>query len=352
MLEKLESRRLLDATLTNHNLLITGTSSDDQISVDLRNLGSSALPDFEAFVTINNVEVAHFAYDQINLIRVDALGGNDYVNLNGDGVKQGVSKSAHLEGGAGSDTLTGGNGNDTLVGGSHSDVLLGNGGNDVLSGGAGNDLLKSTEAAITIYDGNDTLSGGDGNDTLSGGGGADQFIGGRGTDTADYSGRTDDLLINLGPIKLPAPWPVGGVHFVGQPPDPNAYIAQPYPDFDPTKLHGTGYLEGDVITTDVENATAGSADDFVWGSDANNVLSGGAGNDQIYAGGGYDALYGNDGDDRLFAADKTDAMPSLDLSRHERIVGGTGRDYAMIDWSDTHDYVKIDKVEVLPFLRE
>jgi Ca2+-binding RTX toxin-like protein len=351
MLERLESRRLFAVSLIHGTLTVTGTSGKDDIVIEQRNLGSLSQPDFNIFVTINKVEAGHFAWEEVLLIHVDALAGDDTVNLTS------ANRAGYIEGGAGRDTLIGSVDNDTLVGGSHSDVLIGNEGADALSGGAGNDRLKSTDAANTIYDGNDTLAGGDGDDTLSGGGGADHFIGGRGSDTADYSARTENLLINLGAIKVPGVWPVqpgtAGAINLGQ---GTGYTAQPWPDFVPTLLYGSGFLEGDTIDADVENATGDSGNDVIWGSDAANILSGGAGNDQIYGGHGYDALYGNAGNDRLFAADRTDAMPRVVaegfVEPHERIVGGEGRDYAMIDWSDTHDVVKIEKIETLPFLSE
>jgi len=357
MLERLESRRFLSVSFTNGALIVTGTSGDDRIELYLKRLAPNGYDDPNIFVRVNNVDQGHFAFGQIKSVRIDALGGNDFVDLqSGAGLGEASGISAHIEGGAGSDTLIGSSGNDTLVGGSHSDSLVGNAGSDLLAGGAGNDHLVSTLAEIdTRFDGDDTLGGGDGNDTLSGAGGADLFQGGRGIDTVDYSARSQNLLINLGAIKTPPLWPVTvgtvGAAAIGA---LNSYVAQPYPDFNPAALYGTGYLEGDVIQTDVENAVGGSGNDVLWGSAANNILSGGDGNDQIYGGLGYDALYGNNGNDRLFAADDSDNFPTSvepgTVVPHERLVGGEGHDYAMIDPTDGPYTAKVEKIEHLPYL--
>jgi Ca2+-binding RTX toxin-like protein len=332
---------------------VTGTAGDDRIEI-YRIQPSSSTEQPRIFVRVNDTPEGDFNWHDVTRIRVDALGGNDLVDLHsGAGLGEFANKSAHIEGGAGKDTLIGSTGWDTLVGGSHRDVLYGNAGHDLLAGGAGNDYLVGAEGTEAHFDGNDTLGGGDGDDTLVGAGrGADKFEGGRGIDTVDYSARTDNLLIVLGSIKLPDLWPVQSGFWaqVGLEPTPG-YTAQPYPDFDPRALAGTGWTEGDLIENDVENAIAGSGNDVIWGSDRDNILSGGAGNDQVYGGLGTDLLYGNDGDDRLFSADRRDAMPSIDPAVYEeRIHGGAGRDYAMIDWADPNQVAKVEKIETLPFL--
>jgi Ca2+-binding RTX toxin-like protein len=78
-------------------------------------------------------------------------------------------------------TADGSAGDDALSGTSGDDVIAGRDGNDVLSGGAGNDLLL----------------GGSGNNTFIGGSGSDRLIGGTGTDTADYSGETAAVQVDL-----------------------------------------------------------------------------------------------------------------------------------------------------------
>ncbi len=341
MLEALEPRRLFAAALSDDGLLrVNGTTEDDQIVIDRRHTGTLSSPQ-RYFVFINGVQVATFSVESVKRVRINALAGNDFVSS---------VIGCYVEGSAGNDTLQGGDGQDTLNGGNGNDLLTGFGGDDFLAGGAGRDRLRGDEGTGPgVRDGNDTLEGGPGDDILSGDGGADRFFGGSGNDTADYADRTDDLLIAIGPIKLPSKWPVGnfGSPFAA----PGAYLATPHPEFDASEYFGTGWLEGDEIETDVEHARGGSGNDVLWGSAEANRLEGGGGNDNVYGGLGVDSLYGDAGNDRLFAADRTDAFPGIGTQPlFERVHGGGGLDFAMVDWSDPNNCAMIDRLEVLPSL--
>lgn len=61
---------------------------------------------------------------------------------------------------------------------------------DSISGDVGNNILEGAN-------GNDLIRGGEGDDTLIGGAGADQLQGQDGIDTADYSGATGGVTVNL-----------------------------------------------------------------------------------------------------------------------------------------------------------
>ncbi|HEX3358800.1 MAG TPA: calcium-binding protein [Tepidisphaeraceae bacterium] len=342
MIHPLEPRRFLSATLTGQFLSVVGTAGDDHIVIEDV---STRIPNHgfqdNIVVTINGVSAGTFLQSSIQSIEVNSLAGNDHIELSA------IDNSATLEGGAGNDTIVGGGAFVTLIGGNGNDVLIGGDGDDLLSGGAGRDKLMG-EA------GNDTLVGGAGNDGLSGGSGADQFSGGSGIDTADYSDQHDDELIVLGNVILPPDWARDPAVFPGQTPKaPPKGPAKPYPSFDPMTLHGCGYLEGDQISADVENAIGGSGNDVIWGSDASNTLLGNAGNDSIYGGAKNDALYGGDGNDQLFAADERDgepfvANPGDPFPGRDRVNGGGGHDFAQIDARD--QLVKIEGSETLPFL--
>jgi Ca2+-binding RTX toxin-like protein len=181
------------------------------------------------------------------VIQVSGNGGDDTIN-----VTAGAESTVHVDGGDGNDTITctgaavcylhGGNGNDVLNGGSGNDWLYGEAGSDVLHGNGGNDNLygggmpwldKSSDRDVLYGDdgrdilygsmfgnnmlfggrGNDDLYGGFGNDTLNGGPGplrvwgividadSDLLDGGGGLNTADYSGRTDNLNISLDDVR-------------------------------------------------------------------------------------------------------------------------------------------------------
>lgn len=168
--------------------------------------------------TITNVEFLRFA-DQT--IVATPTGG---LTVSGDMTNNSMSGSAF------GDVLNGMGGND---------VLLGHGGNDVLDGGAGNDRLE----------------GGDGDDILIGGLGDDTLIGGAGRDTADYTGATDGVVVNLA-----------------------------------TGL-ATGGAGSDTLAS-LEN---------IRGSAFNDVLTGDGGDNIIHGGGGIDTLNGGAGNDQLFA---------------------------------------------------
>ena len=131
------------------------------------------------------------------------------------------------------------------------DVLTGTNGMDPILGLEGNDILRG-------LNGNDHLEGGPGNDTLIGGMGYNVMDGGSGTDTVDYR-------FYNGPIEVDLP---GGLaSFVGDP-DPE-------------------YL------TSIENVLAGNGKDYLYGSNAANVLNGGGGGDWMEGRRGNDTFHVN-----------------------------------------------------------
>jgi VCBS repeat-containing protein len=123
---------------------------------------------------------------------------------------------------------------ENVTGGSGDDILIGNAGDNVLNGGGGNDLLR----------------GNGGNDTL---------IGGTGIDTADYSGQTTAVQINLGDGSVNA-----------------------------------GAQGGFDTVSGIENIILTSAADQFIGDGNNNQVTGGLGNDQLDGGAGEDtAIFTN-----------------------------------------------------------
>jgi hypothetical protein len=135
-------------------------------------------------VTIENFEPIQFSNK--TALRINALVGNDVVNLNNGAVPPTGLTSITVDAGDGDDavttlaglptpvTFTGGDGNDSLsaAGATGAANLDGGTGNDVLIGGAGNDVL----------------TGGTGEDTLDGRGGSNSLTGGTDTDTILVSG--------------------------------------------------------------------------------------------------------------------------------------------------------------------
>lgn len=242
----------------------------------------------------------------------DTLTGDD-----GDNSLSGGTGNDQLFGGAGDDTLDGGSGNDTLRGGAGADVLVGGAGTDIadyfasaegvnvslttgvglggdaqgdslsgieylvgsaqgdtltgdgsanrLEGGAGDDVLSGAAGADSLY-------GGDGDDSLLGGAGADALYGGAGSDTADYSGSTAAVSVNLSTVS-----------------------------------GSGGDAAGDSYSS-IENVVGSSYNDTLTGDAAGNYLYGGAGNDTLYGGQGDDTLQGGAGADTLYGGEGLDVL--------------------------------------------
>lgn len=60
--------------------------------------------------------------------------------------------------------------------------------------------------------------------------------------------------------------------------------------------------------TTIENVSAGSGSDLVYGNSVANVITGNAGNDMVYAGDGNDTVFGGAGDDRLVGEGGNDTL--------------------------------------------
>lgn len=207
---------------------------------------------------------------------VDTLSGIERV--------RGTAFDDVITGGNGRDMLDGRDGNDVLSGGAGNDTLSGDGGNDTVDGGNGNDLLFGGFN-------DDALTGGQGNDTLVGDHGQDTIDGGIGSDTIDYSRETG--------------WRGVGVDL------------------------RTGFAEDTWFNLDVlknvENIVGTRLDDWLMGSDGNNVIRGGQGNDWLGGRGGRDTFVfaAGDGDDRIvdfeIKADKID-LTAMDFATKEEVL--------------------------------
>ncbi|WP_181832449.1 calcium-binding protein [Bosea caraganae] len=224
-------------------------------------------------------------------------------------------------------------GDDRLEGGRGQDLLDGGDGNDWVDGGADNDMLFGG-------DGNDVLLGGDGNDALSGGAGADLLHGGAGDDTADYSGSSSGVRIDLGSGKGDGGDASGDElvdieHVVGSAHD-DVITAK---DDDTVNLFiggaGNDRLDGrgghDMLQGEAGDDTllGGSGDDMLDGGYDNDILYGEAGEDLLIGGLGNDQLYGGSGDDALHGGRGAD-----------RLDGGDGDDLAI--YSDSAEGISID----------
>lgn len=172
MLESLESRRLLSASVSGRDLVIRGTEARDVINVWVNRANTRYV------VTINGSEQS-FPIRDVREIDIYALRGDDRVSVHAS-----VRIPADIEGGSGNDWLSGGSGSDDIDGGPGRDTIFGNAGDDDLDAGSGNDVIFGNDGKDDLEGGrgNDRLDGGDGDDTLDGGVGFDTIISGAGRD--------------------------------------------------------------------------------------------------------------------------------------------------------------------------
>jgi len=172
MIEMLEGRRMLSATVEDDGLEITGTDSDDRIVVRQTAAGNIR-------VALNGESVRFFHPDRFNVIKVFGGDGIDRIT-----VENSVTMKTKLAGGDGNDIISGGAGNDYIFCGAGDDRADGNGGSDTISAGAGDDTLFGGA-------GNDTIDGSGGDDVINGEDGIDRIIGGSGGDTIDGGAGLD-----------------------------------------------------------------------------------------------------------------------------------------------------------------
>jgi Ca2+-binding RTX toxin-like protein len=168
MIEGLESRQLLSATLVNGVLTVTGTGGADRIKIERSSSSSLRVEE--------NGRRRNFSYAAVQSVVVNSLAGGDRIELEHDG-SEAVNKPSTLNGGDGNDRIEGGPNADTVSGGAGNDEIRGRAGNDVLSGDAGNDRIDGDSGMDVIFggDGDDDLKGGSGFDRLTGGVGNDDF---------------------------------------------------------------------------------------------------------------------------------------------------------------------------------
>lgn len=244
MIESLETRRLLSATVTatvtgDGTLLVQGTDAAETINVN-------QLPD--GTVGVGGTDGAGASYDLgtfagVKLVRILAKGGDDFVQFSGQSV------ASIIDGGDGNDNIAvqdqgcvgsavfGGNGSDTIIvdnssfdanfntvagkaittvdGGNENDaIILLSGSKGVIAGGNGDDSITvlgidGTQKAFAIVDGgngNDGLiainadviyNGGNGNDDLQA---IDSYVlynGAKGYDTVSANVSSTIVTVNV-----------------------------------------------------------------------------------------------------------------------------------------------------------
>ncbi len=320
-LESLESRRLLavdvTATLDDGLLYVQGTEGPDGIVLRQTQDGRFTI-DYTQF---------SFPAAAVDRIFVDALGGNDFVQL--ELLPAGTVLPAVVDGGDGNDLVIGSDSADMLLGGAGNDLIDGRGGNDTLAGDAGDDTLKGSEGDDQLFggEGNDYLRGGIGDDTLVGQDGDDVLHGRQGADVLDGGAGHD--WISGGDPDLDAAFTVDGGNQIlgGHGNDTiNAGFGNDLVD------GGTG---NDLINGQGGNDTlgggegadtilGGAGDDEIDGGSGNDSLRGGSGEDTVYGGSGRDVIEGVAGSDVLFGGSSADSIYGGDGD--DKIQGDSGAD--------------------------
>src|ERR1044071_1634837 len=165
VIESLEQRRMLDATLDTDQSIWTITLDDPSqaATIEIKSVANNQIT-----ATINGTVVGTISADDVSDGWIEVYGGsgNDKIVAKTD-----IEVDVY-----------GGDGNDTIVGGDGDDYLYGQGGDDSIDGGAGDDVIDGGDGDHVADDGNDTLDGGDGDDQFSAGRGDDVIDGGAGDD--------------------------------------------------------------------------------------------------------------------------------------------------------------------------
>jgi Ca2+-binding RTX toxin-like protein len=169
LIQSLESRRLLSASLSflDGILTITGDESANSIEFESRfpfvNTGE---PDPASERLVVHADGQEFIYlmREIAEVRINGGGGDDLII-----VGRRILAPVFASGGEGDDTIGGGLGDDTLLGGAGDDVIDGNPGADAIDGGDGNDRLHPgrlgpPEDPGALAADSDVVFGGEGDD--------------------------------------------------------------------------------------------------------------------------------------------------------------------------------------------
>ncbi|MEQ1905161.1 MAG: FG-GAP-like repeat-containing protein, partial [Pirellulaceae bacterium] len=243
-------------------LTVTGTNGGEAIELYQQN-GNVIVKDTGA----------SFPLASVTSILVNALGGDDTINLSGGSTSGPVTIATTLKGGDGNDQIIGGVGNDAIVGGVGNDHLNGGRGNDALNGGTGSDTY--------VFDTDLVL-------------GTDRLADASGVDTLDFSATsgkyiTCELALVTSQQIVP------------------------------------GNLALQLATgNEIENVIAGSFGNFIRGNALVNNLVGGVGNDTLGGGSGNDILLGNAGNDALFGGGGNELMDGG--AGNDAFTGGDGND--------------------------
>lgn len=231
VLDTLEKRVLLSASLFQGTLNIVGTRQADDIVIRLDELDPQRL-----VVDVNGRQKS-YEVSGVRAINVVARDGDDVVEM--DQTNGSITIPTIMHGGRGNDTLVGGDGKNFLIGGDGDDLLIGGASRDRIWGNAGNDRILGNG-------GHDRIVGGRGDDIINSGWGPDMVRAGRGDNRVD---------IGNGGIAVPHAYS-GNYRFQGVP-IRNAASFAPV-GYVPAQVRA-GYGFGDLSDATFTNRGAGQA---------------------------------------------------------------------------------------------
>jgi len=314
--EMLESRRLLSATLEAGVLTITGTEASDLIALEAGLIAGDV-------VVANAPGVdAGTLFSGVTAIQINALGGNDRINLAADVLAlDGTAMDATIDAGSGNDRVNCGAGDDTILGGDGNDTITDAGGMNNVSAGAGNDrvtLLGIGAQTVDLGDGNDTLVTGDGDDNILGGAGHDKITAGHGHNIIDAGDGHNRITTGDGDDQITA----GSGHDHVKAGNGNNTVN--VGDGNNRVYTGTG---DDTVTTGKNNdhvSDAGGALNTVSTAEGNDRVVMKTGTNTVDLGKGNDSFTGGDGNDTVTGGDGNDAINGG--AGANTLIGGAGRD--------------------------
>jgi len=126
MIESLEPRRLMSASLVNGALTVEGTDLTDQISLSVSGKKANQTLNVK-ILTAGVATVQSFKLSEVNTIAIFGYGAADLIS-----VSSSVKIGCVIDGGEGKDLISGGGGNDTIF-------ASGDGAGDLIAGGGGKD---------------------------------------------------------------------------------------------------------------------------------------------------------------------------------------------------------------------
>lgn len=197
---------------------------------------------------------------------------------------------------------------ESLAGTNNDDFMQGNGGDDSLFGGAGND-----QYTFNINDGSDRIYDSSGNDRLN-------F--GEGISVESISVTRDPTSLFITILDLNGQITTDKIQIDNVFDFDGSIVSsaiEHFHFFDNTSITLADLIDSKLTQVVTED------DDFLYGTNADDVIHGQGGNDYIYAGGGNNSVFGDLGDDFIQSGDENDHLYGGEGS--DNLASGAGNDF-------------------------